>query len=166
MWAQIEEKFKSFPAQLKVARLLFERGFQVTEDGEVKSGGIKISNAGIAREAGVERKAVDRTVKTILSGPRLKKIFGNLRQVCLLEEVAPELGLSTLVVMPKDAYQKGVLAKVAQRISEQGLNIVQVFAEHPEMSPNPRIIAIIEGRIPLEVINELKKLPTIRRITV
>ena len=85
MWSQIERYFKDLPAQLKVAKLLFERGFQVREDGKVVSDGIEIPHTQIAKEVGVERRAVDSTVQTILSKPELKRIYTNLRQVCSLQ---------------------------------------------------------------------------------
>jgi predicted regulator of amino acid metabolism with ACT domain len=61
MWSQIKEFFKDLPAQQLVAQLLFERGFQVREDGKVVSGRIEIPHTQIGKEVGVERRAVDRT---------------------------------------------------------------------------------------------------------
>jgi len=52
MWSQIKEFFKELPAQQRVAQLLFERGFQVREDGKVVSGGIEIPHTQIAKEVG------------------------------------------------------------------------------------------------------------------
>ena len=103
MWGQIEEYFKDLPAQLRVAKLLFERGFQVSEDAKVVSGGIEIPSTQIAKEVGVERRAVDSTVKTILSNPELKRIYMNLKQVCSLQEVAREFNLGVIVFVPEDA---------------------------------------------------------------
>ena len=121
MWSQIKDFFKDFPAQQRVARILFERGFQTREDGKVVSGRIEIPHTQIAKEAGVERRAVDSTVQTILSIEDLKRIYMNLKQVCSLEEVAREFNLSVIVFVPKNASEKGIIANVTRIISENGL---------------------------------------------
>ena len=100
MWSQIKQFFKDLPAQQLVAQLLFERGFQVNEEGKVVSGGIEIPHTQIGKEVGVERRAVDSTVQTILSRTELKNIYMNLQQVCSLQEVAREFNLSVIVFVP------------------------------------------------------------------
>lgn len=166
MWSQIERYFKDLPAQLKVAKLLFERGFQVREDGKVVSGGIEIPHTQIAKEVGVERRAVDSTVQTIRSKPELKRIYINLKQVCSLQEVAREFNLGVIVFVPKDARQTGIIADVTKKVSEKGLSIRQALAEDPSISTQPKLTLIIEGEIPPELINEIRKLPGTRSITV
>ena len=166
MWSQIERYFKDLPAQLKVARLLFERGFQVREDGKVVSGGIEIPHTQIAKEVGVERRAVDSTVQTILSKPELKRIYMNLRQVCSLQEVAREFNLGVIVFVPEDARQTGIIANVTKIVSEKGLSIRQALAEDPSISAQPKLTLIIEGEILPELIGEIRKLPGTRSITV
>ncbi len=166
MWSQIERYFKDLPAQLKVAKLLFERGFQVTDDGKVVSGGIEIPHTQIAKEVGAERRAVDSAVLTILSEPELKRIYTNLRQVCSLREVAREFNLGVIVFVPEDASQKGIIAKVTKKISEKGLSIRQALAEDPSISAQPKLTLVIEGEIPPELISEIRKLPGTRSITI
>jgi predicted regulator of amino acid metabolism with ACT domain len=166
LWSQIERYFEDLPAQLKVAKLLFERGFQVREDGKVVSGGIEIPHTQIAKEVAVERRAVDSTVQTILSKPELKRIYTNLRQVCSLQEVAREFNLGVIVFVPEDASQKGIIANVTRKVSERGLGIRQALAEDPSISAQPRLTLIIEGDIPPELISEIRKLPGTRSITV
>jgi len=166
MWNQIEKYFKDLPAQLKVAKLLFERGFQVREDGQVVSDGIEIPHTQIAKEVGVERRAVDSTVQTILSKPELKRIYMNLRQVCSLQEVAREFNLGVIVFVPEDARQTGIIANVTRKVSERGLSIRQALAEDPGLSAQPRLTLIIDGEIPPELISELRKLLGTRSVTV
>jgi hypothetical protein len=166
LWSQIERYFKDLPAQLKVARLLFERGFQVREDGKVVSDGIEIPHTQIAKGARVERRAVDSTVQTVLSKPELKRIYTNLRQVCSLQEVAREFNLGVIVFVPEDARETGIIAKVTQKVSESGLSIRQALAEDPGISTQPKLTLIIEGEIPPELINEIRKLPGTRSVTV
>jgi predicted regulator of amino acid metabolism with ACT domain len=166
MWSQIKKFFKQYPAQERVAQLLFERGFQIREDGKVVSGGIEIPHTQIAKEVGVERRAVDSTVQTILSTTELKTIYMNLRQVCSLQEVAREFNLSVIVFVPKNASQTGIIADVTRIVSENGLSIRQALAEDPSTSEHPKLTLILEGDIPSELIGEIRRLPGTRSITV
>jgi len=165
MWDKIREHFVSLPAQLKVASLLYRRGFQVSDNGKVVTGGIKIAHTQIALEAEVERRAVDSTIRTILKNPWLKRVYGNLEQVCSLREVAREFGLSVIVFTPKNAKQPGILADVTSTVAEQGLSIMQVFADDPDIEEKPKITLIVEGEIPLKLISELRGLPGTYSIT-
>ena len=166
MWSQIKIFFKDLPAQQRVAQLLFERGFQVREDGKVVSGGIEIPHTQIAKEAGVERRAVDSTVQTIISMVELKRIYMNLRQVCSLQEVAREFNLSVIVFVPENAAQTGIIAEVTRIVSESGLGIRQALAEDPSTSEYPKLTLILEGDIPSDLISEIRRLPGTRSITV
>ena len=166
MWSQIKDFFKDFPAQQRVAQLLFERGFQAREDGKVVSGGIEIPHTQIAKEAGVERRAVDSTIQTIISKEELKRIYLNLKQVCSLEEVAREFNLSVIIFIPKNASQSGIIADVTRIISENGLNIRQALAEDPSISNHPKLTLILEGEISSQLIDQIRKLPGTRSITV
>jgi predicted regulator of amino acid metabolism with ACT domain len=166
MWSQIKEFFKDLPAQERVAQLLFERGFQVNEEGKVVSGGIEIPHTQIGKEAGVERRAVDSTVQTILSKDELKRIYKNLRQLCSLQEVAREFNLSVIVFIPENAAQRGIIADVTRIVSENGLSIRQALAEDPSISEHPKLTLILEGEIPSELISQIRRLPGTRSITV
>lgn len=166
MWAEIELYFKGFPAQQKVARLLFERGYQVSDDGKIVSGKIEITRTQVGKEVGAGRRAVDNTVDLILSNQKLKKVFSKLRQVCLLHEAAGELGMSAIGIIPENPFEKGILLSVIQQLCKEELNILQIFAEHPDMSSEPKIIMVIEGEIPARLIGELRNQPKIRRIII
>ena len=166
MWSQIKQFFKDFPAQERVAQLMFERGFQISDDGKVVSGGIEIPHTQIGKEVGVERRAVDSTVQTILSKDELKRIYKNLRQVCSLQEVAREFNLSVIVFVPENAAQTGIIADVTRIVSENGLSIRQALAEDPSISAHPKLTLILEGDIPSELISKIRKLPGTRSITV
>ncbi len=166
MWSRIEKYFRNYPAQAKVARLLFERGFQVKENGRIVSGNIEIPYTQIAKEVGVDRRAVVSTVRTILSTPELRNIYSKLRQVCLLQEAAREFGLSVITFIPENARRPGIIAEVTRIVSEKGLTIIQAYAEDPDVSTEPRFIMVIQGDIPPDLINELRRVSGARSITV
>ena len=50
MWQEILDKFKRYPAQEKVIRLILQRGFQINDASRVVSGRIEIPHAQIAKE--------------------------------------------------------------------------------------------------------------------
>lgn len=166
MWNQIRKYFKDLPAQQKVAKLLFERGFQVNDDGNVVSGRIEIPHTQIAKEVAVDRRAVDSTIQTIRSTPQLKRIYQNLRQVCSLEEVAREFDMAVIVFIPENASQSGIIAQVTQMVSQKGLSIRQALAEDPETDGYAKLILILEGEIVPELIDDIRKLPGTHSVTV
>ena len=65
MWQDILNKFKRFPAQEKVIRLILQRGFQINDEARVVSGQIEIPHAQIAKELDVDRRVVDTTAQAI-----------------------------------------------------------------------------------------------------
>jgi predicted regulator of amino acid metabolism with ACT domain len=166
MWQEIEPYFTEYPAQLRVAKLLFERGFQVREDCKVVSGNIEIPHTQIAKEIGVDRRVVDSTLKTILQDTKLKKIYANLWQVCSLQEVAREFDLGVIIFEPKDAHETGLIAKVTQMVSARGLSIKQALAEDTDGTNPPCLILILEGDIPADLITDIRSLPGTKRITI
>ncbi len=166
MWNQIRNYFKDLPAQQKIAKLLFERGFQVNDDGNVVSGRIEIPHTQIAKEVGVDRRAVDSTIQTIRSTPQLKRIYQHLRQVCSLEEVAREFNMGVIVFIPENASQSGIIAQVTQMVSQKGLSIRQALAEDPETNGYAKLILILEGEIVPDLINDIRKLPGTHSVTV
>jgi hypothetical protein len=79
MWQQILSKFRRYPAQEKVVRLILSRGFQINERGRLASGSIEIPHAQIAKEIDVDRRVVDTTAMAIREDPELWKVFKNVR---------------------------------------------------------------------------------------
>ena len=44
MWEKINEKFKKYPARIRVAEKMIELGFSLSEDGKVYCGNLKIND--------------------------------------------------------------------------------------------------------------------------
>jgi Predicted regulator of amino acid metabolism, contains ACT domain len=114
MWEPIRKKFEKYPAQEKVVKLLFERGFQVNRDGKVVSGKIEIPHVQIGKEINVDRRVVDSTVKHILEDETLFDLFSHVRSIPFLAEVAPHLNLGVIVIIPDDGA-KSVLFPASQK---------------------------------------------------
>src|SRR5660397_229034 len=109
MWSELLARFSKFPAQERVIQVLLEHGFQVNGAGAVVSGSIRIPDTEIAREAKVDRRAVDETTATILSDETLKNFFLNIKTFVFLRDVAPVLGLGVIIITPRDASQIGII---------------------------------------------------------
>jgi predicted regulator of amino acid metabolism with ACT domain len=166
MWQEILNKFKRFPAQEKVIRLILQRGFQINDKARVVSGDIEIPHAQIARELGVDRRVVDTTAMAIREDETLWKIFHNVRSMTFLAEVAPVLGLGVIEITPVNAAKTGLLGDVASAVASYGLSIRQAVSDDPYFVESPKLTIITEGKIPGELVRMLMEIDGVRRVTV
>ncbi|NTV27132.1 MAG: amino acid-binding protein [Methanothrix sp.] len=166
MWQEILNKFKRFPAQEKVIRLILQRGFQVNAQARVVSGEIEIPHAQIAKELGVDRRVVDTTALAIRDDEALWKVFKNVRSVTFLADVAPILGLGVIEITPVNAAKTGLLGDVASSVAKNGLSIRQAISDDPYFVENPKLTIITEGKIPGDLVQLLMEIDGVRRVTV
>ena len=164
MFDEIMEKFEGSPSQQAVIRLLLERGFSVSDEGRVVSGGIEIPNTGIAREIGVDRRVVDSTTDAILADDELRRIFQNISQVPSLMDLAPVLDLSVVTVEVVDAEETGIVARVTTVLADHDITIRQTISEDPEFTDEPQLHIVTEQTIPGPVITTLRDLPFVRAL--
>ena len=166
MWKEVMAKFEGSPSQKKVIELLLERGFQVSTEGKVASGGIEIPHSHIAQEIGVDRRVVDLTVKRIISDVELRRIFEHMRSIAFLIEVAPLLGLSVIIIHPTDARQVGIIGDVATVMAQRGLSIRQAVSDDPYLVDDPKLTIITDQTVPGELIEEIGKLKSVRGVQI
>lgn len=166
MWQTLLKKFEKYPAQAKVLKLLFERGFQVNAEGKVTSGSIEIAHTQLAKEVGVDRRVVDATTKTIISDELLSTIFRNVHSIPFLRDVAPSLGLGVIIIIPEDAAHVGILAEVAGLISKHNLSIRQAVSDDPYLTDNPRLTIITDHKVPGDLVDEILNLPSVKGVSI
>lgn len=166
MWQTLLKKFEKYPAQVKVLKLLFERGFQVNEEGKVTSGSIEIAHTQLAKEAGVDRRVVDATTKTIVSDELLSTIFRNVHSIPFLRDVAPSLGLGVIIIIPEDAAHVGILAEVAGLIAKNNVSIRQAVSDDPYLTDNPRLTIITDRKVPGDLVDKILSLPSVRGVSI
>ncbi|MDM7938899.1 MAG: amino acid-binding protein [Methanothrix sp.] len=166
MWQEILNKFKRYPAQEKVIRLILQRGFQVNDRGRVVSGEIEIPHAQIAKELDVDRRVVDTTAQAIREDEMLWKVFKNVRSMIFLGDVAPILGLGVIEITPTDAAKTGILGDVASAVAKTGLSIRQAVSDDPYFVESPKLTIIAEGKIPGDLVRQLMEIEGVRRVTV
>jgi predicted regulator of amino acid metabolism with ACT domain len=166
MWQEILNKFKRFPAQEKVIRLILQRGFQINDRGRVVSGEIEIPHAQIAKELDVDRRVVDTTAQAIREDDILWKVFQNVRSMTFLGEVAPVLGLGVIEITPVNAAKTGLLGDVASAVARYGLSIRQAVSDDPYFVEDPKLTIITEGEIPGDLVRLLMEIEGVRRVTI
>jgi predicted regulator of amino acid metabolism with ACT domain len=160
----IMEKFADSPSQQAVIRLILERGFSVSDEGRVVSGGIEIPNTGIAREVGVDRRVVDATTDAILADDQLRRIFQNISAIPSLMDLAPVLDLTALAITVRDAEETGIVAAVTDAIADRDISIRQTISEDPEFTDEPRLYVITDGEIPGDLLTEVRAMEFVHRI--
>jgi len=166
MWQDILTKFKRFPAQEKVIRLILQRGFQINDEARVVSGHIEIPHAQIAKELDVDRRVVDTTAQAIREDEALRKVFKNVHSITFLGDVAPILGLGVIEITPVDAAKTGLLGDVAGAVAGFGLSIRQAVSDDPYFVESPKLTIITEGKIPGELVGLLMEIEGVKRVTV
>ncbi|MBN2109837.1 MAG: amino acid-binding protein [Methanosarcinaceae archaeon] len=166
MWSILLKKFEKHPAQQKVLRLLFERGFQVSDEGKVTSGQIEIAHTQLAKEAGVDRRVVDSTTEAILSDELLRKIFQNVMSIPFLRDVAPLLGLGVIIITPDDAVHKGIISEVSTLIAQHNISIRQAVSDDPFFTDEPRLTIITDSKVPGSIVEELLALESVKGVSI
>ena len=166
MWNSLKKHFEEYPERLRVARVLVENGLSAKE-GKVYLNQIEIPPVRIARVAGVDRRTVNETLKTIKSNRELRLIFEEMRSAGhSLKEIAKPLNLGVVEITPVDAKATGILAKSATTLAKAGLSIRQAIVDDPELSPEPKLTLIVERKIPGKLISELLNIEGVAKVAV
>jgi len=163
MWEKLRPHFRGFPAQEKVAQLMVRYGLRVRE-GQVYAGPIEISDTAMARAAGVDRRVVTATVKTIEKSPEALKFFERLRPVCHLGEVAQLMGWGAIEIIPTSASKPGILAGVATAIAEAGISVRQVIVDDPEVSDDPHAFIVTEQPVPERLLPRIRAVEGVKSV--
>lgn len=166
MWKKVVECLGGYPERLSVARVLVENGLGV-RDGKIYCNEIEVPPVRVARVAGVDRRTVAETLKTIEADPELRGIFRHLRSAGhSLREVARYLNLGVVEIEVVNAGAPGILARSAALLAERDISIRQAIVDDPELSPEPRLTLIAETKIPGELIPEFLKIKGVAKVSV
>ena len=166
MWEKVNEKFKKYPARLRVAEKMIELGLSLGEDGKIYCGNLKISDKALATSAEVDRRAIKSTIEVILEDDELYNLFSNIIPAgTLLKNIAKnlELGVIEIEVGPES---EGILASTTNLISKKGISIRQAYAEDTELQQNPILTIITEKPVSGDLINEFLKIKGVTRVSI
>jgi predicted regulator of amino acid metabolism with ACT domain len=143
----VREMFSGFPSQERVAVLLLRQGIRV-EKGTAYCNNIEQSDAAIARAAGVDRRVVRSTLDRISRTPELDRVFSKLQSMLLMANVAPEIGCTTLEIIPTDATLPGIVAGITDILYRGGLSVRQAVVDDPGTRMDSHLIIVVDGQIP------------------
>ncbi|MBE6502371.1 MAG: amino acid-binding protein [Methanobrevibacter thaueri] len=166
MWEKVNEKFKKYPARLRVAEKMIELGLSLKDDGKIYCGNLKISDKALATAAEVDRRAIKSTIDIIREDDELYNLFGNIIPAgTLLKNIAKnlELGVIEIEVGPNS---EGILASTTNLISKKGISIRQAYAEDTELQKNPILTIITEEPVEGDLINEFLKIEGVTRVSI
>lgn len=165
MWAKLKPHFKGYPSQARVAQMMVNYGLRV-KDRTVCAGDIELSDSAIARAAGVDRRVVTATLKTIRGDRLLKDFFAKLWPVCHLGNVASMMGWGAIEILPTNAAKPGILAGTSAIIAEAGISIRQVVVDDPEIIEDPRAMLITERPLPQRLLPKIHRLDGVRGVVI
>jgi predicted regulator of amino acid metabolism with ACT domain len=166
MWGEIDENFKGYPAQKRVAKYLLTMGFRVGKHKKVMCGNIEIAHTQIGREVGVDRRVVDVAVGRIIKNKKLMKIYANLESAAFLRSAAPAMGLGVVVITVKDAVKPGVIGTITSTIANHGVSIRQAVADDPYLCEKPVFTVITNTKIKGDLFEDLKNIKGVKKITI
>ena len=166
MWEKINEKFKKYPARIRVAEKMIELGLSLSEDGKIYCGNLKISDKALATATNVDRRAIKSTIEVIQEDEDLYNLFSNIIPAgTLLKNIAKNLNLGVIEI-EVGSHSEGVLAKTTNLISQKGISIRQAYAEDTELQQSPILTIITEEPVKGELINEFLKIEGITRVSI
>jgi hypothetical protein len=166
MWERLNEKFKKYPARLRVAEKMIELGLSLGEDGRIYCGNLKISDKALASAAEVDRRAIKSTISVIQDDDELYSIFSNIMPAgTLLKNIAKNLELGVIEI-EVGSENEGILASTSNLISEKGISIRQAYAEDTELQQNPILTIITEEPVSGDLIKEFLKIKGVTRVSI
>ncbi|MEM1658130.1 MAG: hypothetical protein QXK94_03765 [Candidatus Jordarchaeales archaeon] len=166
VWSKIASYFSDHPKRLSVARVLVENGLSV-RNGKIYCNEIEVPPVRVARAAGVDRRTVVETLKMISMDEELRNIFSMIRNAgASLKEVARFFNFGVVEVTPDDPKTVGIVAGITSIIARNGISIRQVLTDDPELSPEPKLTVITDGKIPGELVPEFLKVKGVAKVSI
>ena len=166
MWEKINQKFKKYPARIRVAEKMIELGLSINDDGKIYCGNLKISDKALATAADVDRRAIKSTIEVIKEDEELYNLFSNIIPAgTLLKNIAKNLDLGVIEI-EVGSESEGILAKTTTLITKKGIDIRQAYAEDTELQQTPSLIIITEEPVKGDLINEFLKIKGVTRVSI
>jgi predicted regulator of amino acid metabolism with ACT domain len=164
-WNEIEEQFKKSPRRLQFATFLLQNGVAVKKS-RLYVNEVRISIAGAARAAKVDRRIVVRTIGQIEKSVRLKSLFKNVQAHLFMKSIGQFYKLGVISIMVKNPRTSGIVCKVACALAEQNVSIRHITTDDPEICPRPGLLIVTYGEIPKGLTEELMKIPGVGSVEI
>lgn len=153
-------------AQEKIVSLLLKLGLHIGQDGFYYCGPVRLNESLMAYSMGLDRRSLRRFSKKVLGNAELKNIFCNIKASGYSsEKFAREQG-NGLIKVWAFARKPGIIFHVSRILAQNNIVILQMIADNPETTRNPKLVIITEGRVQREIKNKLEKIPNIKKVRV
>ncbi len=151
---------------MSIVRKMVELGIRVSEDGRFYVGDVEVSDTALARSVGVDRRVASSTARQILDDPQLRTILTKVRPSgASLVDVAPLLGYEVLVI-DADPHKPGVISGITTVLAKHGVVVRQALADDPDLTPEPRLTLVLQGRVPPEALAKAKAVSSVSSVTI
>jgi len=165
VWSLISSNLEHQQERVEIAKIFIRHGLKIKE-GKIYCGEIEIPASKIAAVADVDRRTVVSTIRMIEDDKRLEEIFANLEPGgSNLTKVAKNLGWTVIEITPDDANRPGILAGVANAVASRGLNIRQAIVDDPQLVPDPKLILVVDGKPPSELLYEVRSVRGVNSVS-
>ena len=165
MWRQFAKYFNRYPKQKKLAQKLLEYGLKVRDD-KILCGEIELSDSKIARAFNMDRRIIISTIESINSNEEMKKVFSNLRPTCHLKDVASEMDLGVIEIIPSDPSMPGILADVSRVLADAKISIRQAIVDDFELSEEPKLFIVTEKKTPGTLIPKIREINGVKAVVI
>ena len=157
MLQYLEERFAGKRAALRVVSTMLRLGIRVDEGGVLYCDKIELAPAKMGRAIGVDRRVVIETAREIADDPKLFAIFSSLLPIANVSGAAKYFG-HDVIQIDADPNTVGLTAKVTAVLSRHKVGIRQIIADDPDLYPEPKMMVVVEGRLPRKAVDELRSL--------
>ncbi|MBU0532829.1 regulator [Candidatus Micrarchaeota archaeon] len=165
MFPILEDAFIRFPMRKKVASLLLKQGLRVDKNGNIYSGNVEMAPSKIAKALQVDRRVVVETGQMIADVPELFSIFHSLAPTTSIRGVARSLGFEVLEI-EAEPHAVGIISAVTTIISEAHISIRQIVSDDPDIYPDPKLVIIMEKRLPAKALVKIRELKFIKKLSI
>ena len=125
---------------------------------------IKLTDAGLAQAAGVDRRVVRSTIDRISMNPDLKALFSRIGSMAVLADAAPLLGCSAIEVVPEDDSRPGLLAGIMNILSGAGINVRQAVVSGEGDDAVSHLVIVVDGTLPGNVLSSVRDVPGVSKV--
>ena len=157
MLQYLEERFAGKRAALRVVSTMLRLGIRVDGKGNLYCDSIGLAPAKIGRAIGVDRRVVIETAREIAADPRLFEIFSSLFPISNVSRAAKFFGHDVIQV-DADPNTMGLTAKVTAILAKNKVGIRQIITDDPDLYPEPKMMVVVEGKLPRKAVEELRAL--------
>jgi len=157
MLQYLEERFAGKRAALRVVSTMLRLGIRVDGKGMLYCDSIELAPAKVGRALGVDRRVVIETAREIAADSKLLEIFSSLFPISNVSRAAKHFGHDVIEV-DADPNTVGLTAKVTSVLARHKVGIRQIITDDPDLYPEPKMMVVVEGKLPRKAVEDLRAL--------